>query len=153
MDAIKGYGLNPSGVALEGEYTITQDEETAVLSIINAYNTIIATLSSEYGIPLVDIVASWWHKDPPDPFGGYSGAYPIQDEENTTFSLDGVHINNLGHALSANAFIEVLNKEYHLGIPKLNPESYKGQYFGKAIRSESLKAINRVQEMYAPRKK
>jgi hypothetical protein len=156
LDAMGSCGLKPSGIELNGKFTITQDEETAVLAVIEIYDTILSSLSTELGVPLVDIVASWWGDDPaetPNPFGGYSGAHPIQDEENTTFSLDGVHINNLGHALSANAFIKVLNEEYQLGIPKLNPEDYKGQYFGKAIQRKSIKAINRVHEMYAPGKK
>jgi hypothetical protein len=151
---MESYGLQPSGIELDGTFTMTQDEETAVFAIIEIYNTILAKLSTEFGVPMVDIIVSWWGNDPaqtPNPFGGYSGAYPIQDEENTTFSLDGVHINNLGHALSANAFIKVLNEEYQLGIPELNPEHYKGQYLGKAIQSKSLKAIKRVHEMYAPR--
>ncbi len=147
---IQSHGLTASGVKLDGKYTITLAEEQAIFAVIDQYNEILENLSAEYDVPLVDIVASWWGKDAN--FGGYSGKYAIQDQENTTFSLDGVHPNNLGHALSANAFIKVLNENYQLSIPQLDPENYKGQYTGKSINKRSLQSIKRVMEILAPRR-
>ena len=145
-------GITPSSpcASLTGDFTITPDEETTVIDVITEYNVILTSLSTEFDVPLVDIIESWWgDASTTNPaFGGYSGAHPIQDQNRTTFSLDGVHPNNLGHALSANAFIKVLNQEWSLGIPELNPESFKGQYTGKSILPGSIKAIERVKEMY-----
>ena len=121
--------------------------------IIDQYNGILEGLSAAFGVPLVDMVASWWgdSSTTPDPFGGYSGAHPIQDQDNSTFSLDGVHPNNLGHALCARAFIEMLNAEYQLGIPSLtNLDPYKGQYSGKSIDGRSLPALQGMRRILGP---
>jgi lysophospholipase L1-like esterase len=155
IQALQGMGLKPSGQPIPGSMSITSDEESAARVVIGEFNAKLALLSAEFGLPLVDIVESWWGNDlleTPIPFGGYSGKYAIQNEENTTFSLDGVHPNNLGHALSANAFIKALNQRYNLSLALLDPNVYKGQYFGMSIKSGSLKAIKRVMEMYAPKK-
>jgi len=155
IQALQGMGLKPSGQPIPGSMSITSDEESAARGVIGEFNAKLALLSAEFGLPLVDIVESWWGNDlleTPIPFGGYSGKYAIQDEVNTTFSLDGVHPNNLGHALSANAFIKALNQRYNLSLALLDPNVYKGQYAGKSIQSGSLKAIKRVMEMYAPKK-
>lgn len=53
-------------------------------------------------IPLVDI-NSIWDPEKEGAFGGYSGEFVLDDPVNTTFSLDGIHPNNLGHAIIANA--------------------------------------------------
>jgi len=150
ISTLEAAGITPSFAMLTGDFTITPDEETTVIDVITKYNVILTSLSTEFDVPLVDIVGSWWgDASTTNPaFGGYSGAHPIQDQDTTTFSLDGVHPNNLGHALSANAFIKVLNQEWSLGIPELNPESFKGQYTGKSILPGSIKAIERVKEMY-----
>jgi len=151
---MKAYGLAPNesgnGTPLTGDLTITQNEETSARGVIDSYNTILISMSASFGVPIVDIVQSWWGNGPetPVPFGGYSGAYALQAQDSTTFSLDGVHPSNLGNALTANAFIRVLNQKWQLGIPELNPDNYKGQYSGKSISSESMKSIERVKEMY-----
>ncbi|UCB47169.1 MAG: hypothetical protein JSV25_07095 [Spirochaetota bacterium] len=155
ISAMAAAGITPPDPTsvLTGNFTVTQTEEDTVLNIIEQYNAIIFDLSIQHGIYLVDIVTSWWSDEISTPFGGYSGAYPIQDEANTAFSLDGVHPNNLGHALCANAFIKVLNQYYQLAIPELDPEDYKGQYYNKSIESSSIKAIKGIQQMYVPKKK
>lgn len=70
------------------------------------------------------------------------------DQENTIFSLDGVHVNNLGHALLANAFIDVMNDRLQMGIQKLDPEDYRGQYIGKDIKRPSIKALKEVKNTF-----
>jgi hypothetical protein len=145
-----------SGTPLTGDLTMTASEETTARSVIDSYNAILASLGVEFGVPVVDIVHSWWGNntlETPVPFGGYSGAYALQDQDTTTFSLDGVHPNNLGQALTANAFIRVLNDQWGLGIPLLNPDNFKGQYSGKSILQKSLKAVERVRDMLPLKKR
>ena len=141
------------GTQLTGDITITPTEETAARSVISDYNAILTSLSASFDVPLVDIIQSWWGSDvsqTPNPFGGYSGLYALQAQDITTFSLDGIHPSDLGHALTANAFIKVLNQKWGLGIPELNPDNYKGQYSGMSILPQSIKALQRVREMYPP---
>jgi len=107
--------------------TITESEYDDIKIAVEVFNGIIQDLSSQFEIPLVDI-NYLWNPENEGAFSGYSGAFVLDDPENTVFSLDGVHPNNLGHAIIANAFIDKINEELQLGIPKLNPENFKGQY-------------------------
>jgi len=52
----------------------------------------------------------------------------LSDVENTAFSLDGIHPNNGGHAIIANAFIDVINKAFGLNIPLVDTAEFSGQY-------------------------
>ncbi|MGC9313720.1 MAG: hypothetical protein ACP5IA_13615, partial [Sediminispirochaetaceae bacterium] len=140
---IETLGLTPSGLPLPGICTLTGKEESDAMSYINGYNTIISGLSTTKGLPLVDISAAWWRDGD---FDDYSMDYALQDQEKTAFSLDGVHPNNLGQALCAHAFIEVLNDKYMLGIPQIDPALYAGQYAGKSIEARGLKALQRMED-------
>jgi len=143
VTAMEGLGLSPGGLPLPGNFTLTAEEEVTAQGFIDSYNSALSALSISHDVPLVDIKSAWWDEGD---FGGYSGLHALQDKDNTTFSLDGVHPNNLGHALCANAFIDVLNSEYGLSIPQLNPDQYAGQYSSKSIQAEGLKALKRVIE-------
>jgi len=151
---MKAHGLAPNesgpGTTLTGDLTITPAEEATVRGVIDSYNGVLASLSASYGIPLVDIIQSWWGNDSqtPNPFGGFSGLYALQTQDTTTFSLDGIHPSNLGHALTANAFIRVMNQTWGLGIPELDPGRYKGQYSGLSMLPQALKALEHVREIY-----
>lgn len=143
---VNTYGLSPSGEPLGGQYTLTDDEESTAQGYIASYNASIQSLCNTNNVTRLDISADWWHADGLDAFGGYSGLHALQAEGTTTFSLDGVHPNNLGHALIARALIDVLNSEFALGISQIDPVDYAGQYAGTNIKSESLKALRRVNE-------
>ena len=132
------------GTPLTGEYTITANEELAVDDAIVGYNTIIMELAGRFGIPVVDMHTLY---DPNNPgaFGGYSGEYVLHNRGDTVFSLDGVHPNNLGHAVIANAFINALNSlGYSLG--EIDPDSYKGQYTGLNDMRSCLPSLKRLGE-------
>ena len=70
--------------------------------------------------------------------------YAFVAQDNTVFSLDGVHPSNLGHALIANAFVEVMNRELGLAIPALDPADYDGQYSGRSLTLDVLRALEHV---------
>lgn len=146
VTAMQSFGLTPSGEPLGGEYTLTAAEETEAQGFITNYNASIQILCTTNNVPLLDISDDWWDDDGAPDGEGYSGLHALQAEGTTTFSLDGVHPNNLGHALIARALIDVLNDEYALGISQIDPADYAGQYEGKNITIESLKALRRVKE-------
>ncbi len=146
VDAMNNLGLSPSGEILGGEYTLTADEESTAQGFITSYNTNIQDLCDTNGVTLLDISRNWWDADGAPDGEGYSGLHALQAPGTTTFSLDGVHPNNLGHALIARALIDVLNEEFALGISQIDPADYAGQYSGSNIISESLKALRRVKE-------
>jgi lysophospholipase L1-like esterase len=150
-DALTLLGLTvpTAPLPLTKDMVLTETEEQAALAAITAFNQKIAALAGEFSLHVVD-VNSWMKPGGSLPDSYFKFALVAQDD--TMFSLDGVHPNNFGHALCANASIEVLNQSYNLNLAQLNPNLYKGQYSGISIQSGSLKAIKRVMEMYAPRK-
>jgi hypothetical protein len=142
-----GLTVPASPLPLTNDLVLTDTEEQASLEAITAFNQKIATLAVEFGLPVVNMNS--WMK----PGGSLPDSYfkfVLVAQNDTMYSLDGVHPNNFGHALCANAFIKALNQSYDLNLAELNPSLYKGQYSGKSIQSGSLKAVKRVIEMYAP---
>jgi lysophospholipase L1-like esterase len=136
--ALTGAGMTPSGTPMPGTMTITSAEATAIATAVTTFNAIIAGISARGNtnpaddIPLVDINAILNDLNDADGYDGYSGKYVLADPANTAFSLDGVHPNNGGQALIANAFIAKINQVMTLQglptIPELNTADYKGQY-------------------------
>lgn len=118
-------GAVPTGTALPGTATLSDDEISSAASFIEAYNTAIQTAADTHSAAVVDMAAAWWEAGD---FGGYSGLHAVQAPGKSTFSLDGVHPNNLGHALCANAFLSVMSTEFELNIPLLTVGDYAGQY-------------------------
>ena len=148
--ASKGVTIPTAAVPLTKDLVFTDEEESLSLSTIAAFNSIIQTVAEDYGLPVVD-VNSWMKPEGGSPLPDDSCLrFALVAQDNTIFSLDGIHPSNYGHALIANEFIATMNAEFGLHIPKLNPENYKGQYSGKALVVPSLKAIRRLEEMYAP---
>lgn len=147
--ALSSLGLTPPPIStpLPGNFTLTDNEVTqAKEDYIDEYNDKIDALISlnpDYNCTLINISESWWRDGD---FDDYSMDYALQDQEKTAFSLDGVHPNDLGQALCAHAFIEVLNDEYMLGIPQIDPALYAGQYSGKSIEARGLKALQKLEE-------
>lgn len=45
------------------------------------------------------------------------------------FSLDGIHPNQRGYGIIANAFIDAINSKYKANLPKVDPNQYKGIVF------------------------
>ena len=101
------------GMPFTGDLTITESEFTDILIALADFNVIIQDVSSQFDVPLVDI-NHLWNPENEGAFDGYSGAFVLDDPENTVFSLDGVHPNNLGHAIIANAFIDMINEELQM---------------------------------------
>lgn len=161
--AALGVTIPTSALPLTKDLLMTDVEEALALSTITdlatGFNAIIDDVAADYGIPVVDI--NTWMKpgggSPPasDPVAGWDDCldFVLVSQDDTIFSLDGVHASDYGHAFIANEFIHTMNAEFGLSIPLLNPEAYKGQYSGKAITAPSLKAIRGIQQMYAPVKR
>ncbi|MFZ0389761.1 MAG: SGNH/GDSL hydrolase family protein, partial [Calditrichia bacterium] len=141
-------GLTPSGQLIPGDLTITAAEESDLVQAVNAYNQIISGITAGAGIPMVDI-NSLLSELNTSGIDGYSGRFVFMDPANTAFSLDGVHPNNGGQALIANAFIQVLNQFPDINIPLVNTEQYKGQYTGMpGLKRLSLQAATAVKPLF-----
>ncbi|NOX37300.1 MAG: hypothetical protein GXO78_07170 [Calditrichaeota bacterium] len=124
-------GLNPTGIPIPGNLSLTADETQSIRDAVDGFNNIINTLAQTYQVPIVDANTMLTTLNTSG-IDGYTGKYVLFDLENTAFSLDGVHPNNGGYALIANEFIEVINKSFGqaigLEIPPVNTAQFKGQY-------------------------
>jgi len=138
------------GLQVTGEHTITGSEEQVIRDAVVEFNEILQALSSQFNVPLVDI-NGLWDPDKEEAFGGYSGEFVLDDPVNTVFSLDGVHPNNLGHAVIANVFIDQINERLQLGIQTLNTEDYEGQYarcVGEGMKKHTIRALDGVKDLF-----
>jgi lysophospholipase L1-like esterase len=146
-----GMTIGPDiGTPFSEDYTITESEFTDILAAVAAFNVILQDVSTQFNVPLVDI-NHLWNPENDGAFYGYSGEFVLDNPENTIFSLDGVHPNNLGHAVVANAFIERMNETLEMEIPPLDLEDYKGQYvpyMGAGVQSRSMRALSGVKEFF-----
>ncbi|HHL71208.1 MAG TPA: hypothetical protein ENJ29_01750 [Bacteroidetes bacterium] len=124
-------GLTPTGQPIPGTMSLTADESATIRAAVDGYNATIAALAQQFQVPVVD-ANTMLNQLNSNGLDGYSGRFVLLDPANTAFSLDGVHPNNGGYAIIANAFIEVINTAFQLNIPKLNTADYKGQYVSQA---------------------
>jgi lysophospholipase L1-like esterase len=126
---------------IPGTMTLTTDEATQIANAVTGFNQIIASpqLQGTFVYLIVD-ANSLLNQLNTTGLDGLSGDFVFLAPTTTAFSLDGVHPNNAGHALVANAFINTINAALQLSIPTLTISEYAGQYMGKRPAAESLKS-------------
>jgi lysophospholipase L1-like esterase len=142
-------------VPITRDMVLTDFETQTALNTIAAFNDKIDEVVTNSAFPLLLVDMNSWMKP-----GAIESPLPDEEcldfvlvaQDNTIFSLDGVHPSNYGHAFIANEFIKAMKAEFGLGIPLLNTDAYAGQYSGKSLIVPSMKAVLRLGEMYAPTK-
>lgn len=153
VTGLKAAGITPTGLPLPGGYTITADEEASITAAVDGFNSILAALAAPtaFQVPIVDANALLGTLNTSG-LDGLSGKYVLNDPATTAFSLDGVHPNNAGYALVANAFIDVLNNLPApldgINITRLNAASYAGQYIGSAPKLTAKSAVENVKYLF-----
>jgi lysophospholipase L1-like esterase len=120
-------GLNPSGIPINGELTLTNSERNNIQDAVDDFNSVISEVTSELGIPVVDINSTLSTLSNLG-IDGFSGRFVLVDPGNTAFSLDGIHPNNGGYAIIANQFIQVIDESFGFRIPLLDTDQFRGQY-------------------------
>jgi lysophospholipase L1-like esterase len=120
-------GLNPTGIPLKENLTLTGFEKTSIQEAVSRFNFIISELASERGTPVVDIFNAF-KLLMTEGVDGFSGDFVLEDALNTAFSLDGIHPNNGGYAIIANLFIEAINESLNQEIKFLDTDQFRGQY-------------------------
>ena len=120
-------GLNPSGVPISGDLTLTRFERNSIQDAVSNFNAVISEVASEFGIPVVDINSALSTLNYVG-IDGFSGRFVLVDPKNTAFSLDGIHPNNGGYAIIANQFIQVIDESFGFNIPLLETDQFRGQY-------------------------
>lgn len=145
---LRAGGLNPSGMPFTGSLTLTVDEVNAITTAIDGYDATITTLADEFQLPAP--IDSRALLNQVNQFGmdGVTGKFVLVDPANTGFSLDGVHPNNAGQALIANAFIQSLNEATGLTVPEVNAGQLRGQYVGTLNAQLALQAATQVKSVF-----
>lgn len=144
-------GLIPSGIPIPGDLSITTTEESELINAVDGFNLSIENIAGN-SIPVVD-ANSMLNTLNTSGLDGYSGKFVLIDPANTAFSLDGVHPNNGGYAIIANAFIDKINLVLNLNVPKINTALYKRQYLDNPITTISLEAANQAKALFVQKKR
>ncbi|OGB60299.1 MAG: hypothetical protein A2Y94_02175 [Caldithrix sp. RBG_13_44_9] len=149
VQALQAGGLIPGGIPIPRTMTITESEEAAISAAVAGYNAAIdgIAVSQTPPIPVVNANALLNQLNTAG-IDGYSGQFVLTDPANTAFSLDGVHPNNGGYAIIANAFIDVINQYPEVEIPKLNTAEFKGQYSSMQPKMISRLAAEQVKAYF-----
>lgn len=115
--------------ALPDSVVLSREEANAIQERIEDFNAVIAEVAAEHGIAVVDVnrILRTVARDG-IPVGGihYDPRYILGG----LFSLDGVHLTDVGQALLANEFITTINAAYGAAIPPVNLASVMGLSFG-----------------------
>jgi len=121
------YGLHPLN-PIENRFVLDQAEAAVVADFTNSYNATIKSVAAAKGLPVVDFNAL---------FKEYSGAGKMVNGVTVNnayitgnlFSLDGIHLTQMGYAIVANEFIKSINAKYGSSIPVVDVTKYRGVKF------------------------
>ncbi|NQV01566.1 MAG: hypothetical protein HQ542_02895, partial [Bacteroidia bacterium] len=121
QDSIKCFGmglissLTLTPWPIPTQFVLTQDEITNIETAIAGYNQLIAGLAQTNGLALVDMNTKMKNLQSGIIWDGVK--MNTQFVTGGFFSLDGVHLNSRGSAVTANYFIESINAEFGSTIP------------------------------------
>lgn len=143
-------GLIPTGFPLDGSMTLTSTEASTIKDAVDGFNQTIASLAGTYSVPTVDANAMLTELNE-NGIDGATGKFVMVDLATTAFSLDGVHPNNAGYAIIANAFIGKINAALQLEtpIPEVDVSSKLGQYLPPSSKMEIGQVINNVRVLFS----
>lgn len=129
--ALDATPFNKYGVTypLEDKHILTATEVSEVLTATEAYNTTIKTNANTYGLAFVDMNAKMIELSQSSGIQFDGVRYRANFVTGGTFSLDGVHLTGRGYAVTANYFIEAINKQYGSTLPLVNANAYSGVTF------------------------
>ena len=110
------------GTPLSDADVLTPTEIGQIQSRVNEFNTVIRQAAQQRDIPVADIEGLFNRVafNPSTGQGGYQiGPFKITSQYITGgfFSLDGVHLTDLGYILFANEYIKAINNGYGTRIP------------------------------------
>lgn len=123
LRAIPQFAALPNlGRPLADTDVLTPTELTAVLTRVNEYNAVINAAATARNIPVADI-KGLFDRVAVDPVTGAGGLQvgPLRITSAFVtggfFSLDGVHLTDLGYMLFANEYIRTINDAWDVKIP------------------------------------
>jgi len=114
---------------IPNQYVLTETELAQIAGATLAYNVIIDTMAANRHIGVVDVKAKL--KELNSQSGMVWDGVHMTSKFVTggAFSLDGIHLTPRGNAVSANCFIDAINKQFGSTIPLADITKYKGVVF------------------------
>lgn len=126
LDSVKCHKMGTL-IPIPDRYVLTLEEIAAIKTQLNAYNTIIATAAASNGLALADVNSFMKTVKTGTIFNGVS--VNANFVSGGAFSLDGIQLNPMGHALLANVFIKSINQKFGSTIPRVDATKYRGVKF------------------------
>lgn len=107
-------GLKP----IPEKYYLSQQQAAEVQDAMISYNAIIKEIATKNNLAFVNTHEVLQNKKADRNYD--AGSREIRYKTGGFFSLDGLHINSLGHALLGNEFITAINQTYGTNLAKIN---------------------------------
>ncbi len=114
---------NGPGVALPNSVVLNVAEQTAIAGVTLGMNNAVDSVSTRPFVARVDM-NQLLHDISIRGYQLGSTHYTSAYITGGLFSLDGVHPNDLAHALLCNAMIDAVNARFGASVPRLNPAAY-----------------------------
>ncbi|MBI3518329.1 MAG: hypothetical protein HY062_03090 [Bacteroidetes bacterium] len=105
------------------KYILTLPEIAMIQKAVKEYNAVIKSIADSKSLAFVDTNAMLVSVKKDRVFN--SSTLTLRYKRKGVFSLDGLHINDLGQTLLANEFIKAINNTYHCTVPKINFTEYR----------------------------
>jgi len=126
LDSVKCHTFG-SLIPLKNRMVITKTELDQIQTAISNFNFKLQTIAEARGLAFVDVNAFYRSIKKGILYNGVS--INSQFVKGGAFSLDGVQLNPLGHALIANEFIKAINSRYSSTLPLVDVSKYRGVIF------------------------
>lgn len=126
LDSVKCYGMG-SVYPFRDEFVLTLDEIDEIIDKTQQYNNVIQSIAQSYGLAIADVRSLINELKSGTVYNGVSMSATFVT--GGAYSLDGLQLNPIGHALLANKFITAINTNYNANIPKANVTKYSGVIF------------------------
>ena len=118
--ALLRLGLKDCSIMQNPSYVLDPAEIAAIQLRLQQFNQIMTADATAAGFGVVDIYGQFQQlRQSPPVFFGVPLTFKMVGG---LLSLDGVHPSDIGHALAANAFIQVANQTYGMNIPLLTQD-------------------------------
>lgn len=126
LDSVKCYSMG-SLLPMSQRYILSLDEIAAIRNAINAYNSRLLAIAQRKGLAYADAYSFFNRLNVGVVYNGVG--VNTQFVKGGAFSLDGLNLNPIGHALLANECIKAINSTYGSSIAEVEASSYRGTVF------------------------
>ncbi|MBV7440135.1 G-D-S-L family lipolytic protein [Weeksellaceae bacterium TAE3-ERU29] len=109
---------------VQDQYVLTPDEVKVIRERTTDINNKIAGLARSYGLAYIDMNAKMKELKSGIRYNGVD--FNAQYIKGGAFSLDGVHLNSRGYAVTANEFIKGINAKYNSNLRQVDANNYPG---------------------------